>query len=469
MSGTVYLVDLFNIVLDTSNCNQRVRRARDILLNGISHAKMNLVWEHMCKIIAINLKSAKGIAVPGFGKFLPGSNCLLLCDNFIRSYNVNTMGKPHSQNAGPCIDINFTRLSLATRVVTKDEVKAIISELIGALGELIRGNNAPVMIEFGEVGILTADHRKVDFHVGAKKVKNRESAPAFSREYNTGLDLEINTTVAPLEEQEIVIIPKLRLKTSTEKQPILFQSREAEEETMVPIVYPVFLNPESNDNKPYAKAVRLTAEERVRQRSRNLEKHLEKAYDSQESLADDVMGLLLKQDQEIARRHELSEMAYKQRLLDKKKAQLDMNTFLMGQAKARQDREGKEREYRNEASVMIDEHGPKAFPVEADIDFDFVNRRKKQLHKSLKDQMKDKDRDSKEARVRAIAEERFLTDCSIKLMQMQREQERERKAEEKQILYSNWARQNKLSNVQKVLVEAKNGKVLTTTASEVLI
>lgn len=523
------------------------RKARTIMLQGLTFGKLELVWQRLAVTIAESLRTEKGVHVPQIGRF--GLNradenrpCFVIAESWARAHGVDA-GSRKPVQLGTMTDLSLTKLSLETRL-PKDEVKAIITTLFHCLGIALEDRQQAAHVELNEVGSFQGDHGRLWFDYGSRRSTrarqhkrsvegedDERSVASFQREplassrtlcltgRSSSSDSASSSTFARGGESEApdLPVPKLNLiggsssndmlgrlqeskyedtsfhdaadglydfsesednhslasefmdKLGMDKRPrtayagsvASSDSWDVSTEASGPIVHPIFLHRDRRTD-----LLHTFVEDRQNRRSKALRSYFETEFKRiAEELKDDLSGLE-QQDRDIARRNEISEMAYRDKLLQMKRDQLDLNEFLIKQAQERRDREGKERaDLRGSGRIFADE-GPKAFPVEGDPDYIGAALTKARLKDALRSQIRDRTRRQREERANNIAEERLLVDSNVKLLRADRVKQAKKRERTRRDLQEHWRKQTEIAGMQRLLTEAKNGKIIAHTQSE---
>lgn len=106
-----------------------------------------------------------------------------------------------------------------------------------------------------------------------------------------------------------------------------------------------------------------------------------------------------------------------------------------------------------------------AFPIEEAKDPREGDRAKHRLKHALDVQVNDKRRRDKTRREAAVAEERFYLDCVQQQLRDDRKDRVRRKNDLRKNLQSEWSRQSRVAELQKILQDAKNGRQLSSSFS----
>mmetsp|Transcript_5051 Transcript_5051/g.9522 ORF Transcript_5051/g.9522 Transcript_5051/m.9522 type:complete len:549 (+) Transcript_5051:177-1823(+) len=515
MLGPLTLAGIIDRVVNGTGDKAQDRRVKRLLLSNRSVQRTEFVWEAFCRYIQEQLDLGRGVAIAGFGKFgantlQEGRLSLSLCEHFIRAYKLQVIRIPFDLKT--LIEVNYSMLSMRLQL-PKDEVKQLIGEVLHTIGQVILECKQPLMIDFGVLGMLYADHHRLQFAFGDRGQRSKRSSDGessasqtFSRDAPTSaLGLQLTGRNAGkycpsiaecdeelLEEREKgenepgdIGIPPLQLGRSSGSQMNTARSSasgstrsgtgqqhsgyvsgrstrrsllsfRSGDDDATPIILPPFLNRDNRDPL----LMNSNMEKIVKKRNMKVDLAMDKAFHRMEQEIKDQIEKLRKEDEEIARRNEMSEMAYKDRQINNRREILQNTSFIMDQAKEHRSREQQEKEAIRKAGTIIAEGNVKMpFPVDKGVDHVKVNRSKQKLKSALQHQIRAKARRAREERSRDVAEESYLIDCSIKMMQADRKARKQKALEERNTLTENWKRQQKLNQLAKIVTRGSNGKL----------
>jgi hypothetical protein len=144
--------------------------------------------------------------------------------------------------------------------------------------------------------------------------------------------------------------------------------------------------------------------------------------------------------------------------------QLAMNAYLVKQAKERQERETEERMQRQDmmpSAQLNDASKGKAicFLPDSSPDPLEVARRKAALGIALKEQIQLKRANQEQQRASTLMQERFFLDCAEKELRADRKQRQQHKSDVRESLRSEWTKQQRQAGLEKILQDAKNGRL----------
>ncbi|GBG31725.1 Hypothetical Protein FCC1311_079502 [Hondaea fermentalgiana] len=515
------------------------RRAKALMLQGVTIGKLELVWQRIGASIADALRLDKSVHIPQIGRFGPNKAdnnrpCFVLAESFARAHDLDaSLRKP--VQFGVLADLNISKLCIETRL-PKDEVRAIVTTLFSCLGQALEDRAQAVHAELTGVGVFHGDHGRLQFSFGAspataRRLRSRRSArldgsiqedddarsvasfqreaPASARSLcltgRSGLEQESgqDDEGSRATEDKSISVPRLDLlaRPSARLYTIADEEKgqdaldiaaaetffptghgdqdegdgddhselyapsidtwESSTDASGPIVYPTFYHRERRSDP-----LHTSVEERQQRRAQKMMTITHAEFKRITEELKDELAKCEQQDLDIARRNEMSEMAYRDKLVQMKREQLDLNEFLIKQAQERRDRDRAERVDLLGSGKIIAEEGPTAFPVEGDPDYEGAARTKQLLKNALRAQIRDKTRRQREERAHNVAEERLLIDSNIKLLRNERVKESKRRTRKRRDLQEHWRRQNEIAGMQRMLTEAKNGKIIAHTQSE---
>jgi len=469
--------DLFMRVLEGDPENSRQAKASKLLLRNVSVGKMEKVWKALGRLVKDELKAGRCVNIPGFAKFglakaTPPKKRPFFILNDVYAENFGLV-KPSSGSllSKAFVDVNFTKLSLETNI-SKDLIKTIISAIFRTLGVTVRTGSATVSLEFEPLGTIFAQYMQICFVFQSRRRSSngfrsdRSNASVEFRPMSVSSSDSLSSA-GSFTSESLAIVPRLDLGEIPEQPADIHISEEdgtmscSTMSSSLPTIYPIYVERELFHDKFQARP-EYRLDERVKEIDNNLAIEFERVRAELENEIEDCKA----QDRDIARRNQISEMAYMENLLRVKQEQLDMNEFHMQQARERREREERERAAVREAGQIISWEENGAFPVDPFPDFSAIARRKYLLREALRGQMRDRKRRERRARVEGIAEERLLVDSNAKLLNRERKKREKKKEKEKHELRRRWEKQQQLAQMQKVLTKAKNGKVIAHSTSD---